>query len=120
MYNINQINKAIKTYVDNEMIPSLPQLMKIVLSTYVDSMQLSKEQFNEILSNPIVKPLNIEQNGMYDVDKLLDNFEKNVQKYGPIEIKISKIGIIPLGDEKIFRFNHEDINKLKTYLKQQQ
>lgn len=119
MYNVNQINKAIKTYVENEMLPALPPLMKILVSTYVDSMQLTQEQLNQLVSSPMIKPLGIEQDGMYDLDALLDNFEANTRKYGPMEFVLSKIGPIPLNEVKVFIFKAEDISKIKTYLKQQ-
>lgn len=119
MYNISQINNALKSYVDNEMVPNLPQIMKIFVGTYVDSMQLTKEQMDKLIDNPIIKPLNIYHDGNYDLDKLLENLESNVKKYGPIEFKISKIGLIPLKNESIFRFNNDDINKFRNYLKQQ-
>ena len=120
MYNIDQINKAIKTYVENEMLPALPPLMKILVSTYVDSMQLTQDQLNQLISSPMIKPLGIEQNGLYDLDKLLDNLETNVTKYGPMEFVLSKIGPFPLSEFKTFKFNADDVNKLKDYLKQQQ
>lgn len=119
MYNIDQINKAIKAYVENEMLPALPPLMKILVSTYVDSMQLTQEQLNQLVNSPMIKPLGIEQDGMYDLDALLDNFESNTRKYGPMEFVISKIGPIPLNEAKVFIFKAEDISKIKTYLKQQ-
>lgn len=119
MYNIDQINKAIKAYVENEMLPALPPLMKILVSTYVDSMQLTQEQLNQLVNSPMIKPLGIEQDGMYDLDALLDNFESNTRKYGPMEFVISKIGPIPLNEAKVFIFKENDIRKIKTYLKQQ-
>lgn len=120
MYNINQVNKALKMYVEAEVIPSLPPIMKVLLGTYVDSMQLTQDQLNQLISSPMIKPLGIEQNGLYDLDKLLDNLETNVTKYGPMEFVLSKIGPFPLNDLKIFKFNADDVNKLKDYLKQQQ
>lgn len=120
MYNVNQINKAIKTYVENEMIPALPTIMKIAVATYVDSMQLDQELMNQLVNSTIIKPLNIGHDGLYDLDTALDNFENNAKKYGPMEFVVKNIGPIPLKEQKVFTFKAEDISKLKTYLKQQQ
>lgn len=120
MYNVNQIDKAIKTYVENEMIPALPIFMKVGIATYIDTMRLDQELIDQLVNSAMIKPLNIGHDGLYDLDRLLDNFENNAKKYGPIEIVIKNIGPIPLKEHKVLTFKAEDISKLKTYLKQQQ
>lgn len=120
MYNVNQINKAIKTYVENEMIPALPKLMKVGIATYVDTMQLDQELVDQLVNSAMIKPLNIGHDGLYDLDRLLDNFENNAKKYGPMEFIIKNIGPIPFKEQKVFTFKAEDISKFKNYLKRQQ
>lgn len=119
MYNVNQIEKAVKMYVDNEMIPVLPNGMKILVATYTDTMKLNQEVMNQLVEHPMIKPLNIGRDGLYDLDTLLDNFEKNTEKYGPMDFTLTSIGPIPLKKAKVFTFKSGDINKIKTYLKQQ-
>lgn len=112
MYTIEQINNALNAYVKNEIIPTLPTAMKWLVATYTDSMRLDANSAHKLLSNPMIAPLNIEKDGMYDVDVILDNLEKNASAYGPMELSLKFLGTV--------KFNNQDIAKLKQYLKQQQ
>lgn len=109
MYNIDEIQKAIAAYVDQEVMPSLPTHAKWLVGTYVVSMNLDSSKIHKLLSNPVLSPLDIEKDGMYDLDTLLDNLEQNAEKYGKMELSLPIVGTM--------KFGSEDIHKLHELLK---
>lgn len=109
MYNQEQILNAITRYVDSEIMPSLPTHAKWLVGTYIVSMSLDSSKLQELMNHPLISPLHIEHNGMYDLDQVLENLHENADKYGKMTVRIPLVGTMS--------FSSEDVAKLHEYLK---
>lgn len=97
-YELNMVQENSSLKSENALLRADKYTDEKIIEAYKDLVG----QFNQILSNPMLKPLAIENDGMYDLDKLLDNLETNTRKYGPMELTLSNIGPFPLSNTKNF------------------
>lgn len=109
MYTKEQVIRGVIAYIDNEVIPSLPTHLKWLVGTYVLSMSLDTKKIDEILHQPMLSPLNIEKNGMYDIDNILDNLKESAVKYGKAEMTFPVVGTL--------YFSDQDVQKLHDFIR---
>lgn len=111
MATLNDLQSGIVRYVDNELMPKLPQsgLEKIVVGTALGL--ILKRNFSKIESfkdHPIVKLTGIvDDEGNIDLDTLATEVKNNMPQTG-ISVEAPMIGKMT--------FKSEDIDKLKQYI----
>ena len=110
MYSKDQLINGLVSYMDHEVMPHIPTSAKWVLGTYIVTMRVDDDKFKELVHHPLLEPLHIEKDGLYDVDELLENLYESAQKYGKIEIKFPML--------EPMAFNHEDVKALHKHIKE--
>lgn len=111
MVNLQQIQSGIASYLDNELMPMLPQtgIERVLLGTGLSL--LIKKNFNKIndlKEQPLVKAMGIfDEEGNVDLDTLRDEVKANMTNDG-IKVEVPMIGGLT--------FKKDDIDKLYTYI----
>lgn len=77
-------------YADNEVIKSLPTAGKWLLGAGMGILTSRiNEMINDLSGNALVKAAGIiDENGMIDVDLLMDNLKNSANRYGKMTIQI--------------------------------
>lgn len=106
----NQVVNGIINYADHEVIGHLPSTGKWILGTAVG---IASTKVNDMVlslqNNAIAKSMGIiDEEGMFDVDLIVDNMRQSAMKYGRMEIDIPIIGSM--------RFTETDIDSLRGYI----
>lgn len=110
MVNQEQFMNGVLSYIDAEIMPSLPTAGKWELGTLI---LLSTTKYNEIFkqvsSNPFLQSLNIVSlDGRIDVETLAYALKKSAEKYGGLEISMPFVGIM--------KFSADDVEKVKRHI----
>lgn len=111
MTTIQQIQNGVAAYLDNELMPMLPQtgLERLVLGTGISL--LIKKNFSKIellKENSLIKAMEIfDEEGNVDIDTLKEEIEHNMTNEG-VNLEIPMIGKLT--------FKKEDVNKLYNYI----
>lgn len=109
LYTKEQVMNGIISYIDNEIMPHMPTLNKIVIGT---GMVLAIKNSETILNNAINtygKILGVVNGeGLIDVDTLADALRENAKKYGSVQINLPMASTIT--------FKSDDIDILRRYI----
>lgn len=112
MITLDELRNGVVTYIDNELMPMLPQsgLEKVVVGTAIGL--IIKKNFSKIetfKNHPIVKLTGVmDEEGKIDLDTLAAEVKNNMPETG-ISIEAPMIGKMT--------FKSEDIDKLQQYIK---
>ena len=111
MVTMEQIEKGLAAYLDNELMPLLPNssLEKVLAGTAIS---LGIRSYGKIAAsykdNKIVQTLGImDSDGLVDIDVLAEEVKKNIPPEGVV------INIPMLGEIK---FGKDDVTKLRRYI----
>ncbi len=101
---------GINRYIDSEIYCNLNPIQEFMARIVVGRVNSSSERIKEMLmSNGFVKTLClIDSDGMVDVDRLLDDIRREVDRQGSIEFTIPMIGKM--------KFIASDVDQLKSYI----
>lgn len=111
MVTLQQVQNGIASFLDNELMPMLPQtgLERLMLGTGV-SLLLKKNfnKINDLKEQPLIKAMGIfDEEGMVDIDTLKTEIKNNLTDEG-VKIEVPMIGNLT--------FKKPDIDKLYTYI----
>lgn len=111
MYTAEQVLQGLINYVDKEVLAKLDTKGKIVLGTGITiAMQNASTLLKNIPENDIVKMLGVvDENGMYDVEKIAVALKANVEKFGKLQFDVPLVGKLA--------FVPEDVTLLTQYIK---
>ena len=84
---------------------------KMAVAAAINLMELRPEVLDKLLENPLFKS----PDGMYDIDTIEMVLTRAMDDYGDLPIKIPGIPFVSPA-EKEFRFNADDIRKLRRYI----
>lgn len=108
MYEYNKVINAIATFIDEEILTNINGWQKWVLGSGVGiALSDSKELFNSLKGNEIIKMLKIVDGDQINVDKIYKELKKQAKK-SPVTFNIPMIGTLTLKEE--------DVDKLKEII----
>ncbi len=108
LYTREQIINGIFLYIDNEVMPKLSTLNKIMIGTGAAlAMKNSERLIDEMLT--IGKSLGVvSDEGLIDADKVATELKNNAEKYGNVQF------VIPFGGTVTFK--PDDVDILRRYI----
>lgn len=89
MVNVEQVKRAVASFIDSDVVPVMPKGQGILLATMAPL--VIEAQAKKLLDNPVVKMAEINDGDNIDIDKLYTEFKKHAQGKYPIEIYGFKI-----------------------------
>lgn len=109
-YSSEQVVNGIINYADNEIMSKLPTASKWIMGT---GLVLAANKANKVAEslrdNAIVKMLDVmDEDGMVEVDELIDAMKASADKYGKVSVDVSMIGKLT--------FSSSDIDDLRRYI----
>lgn len=110
MVNKEQILNGILSYIDSEIMPSLPTAGKWEMGTLILLGSAKYDDiFKQVVSNPFLQSLDIvSSDGRIDIETLAYALKKSAEKYGGLEISMPLIGTM--------RFSADDVEKIKRHI----
>ncbi|MBQ0141857.1 MAG: hypothetical protein KBT06_03490 [Prevotellaceae bacterium] len=110
MVNQEQFMNGILSYIDAEIMPSLPTAGKWELGTLI---LLGSTKYNEIFkqvaSNSLLQSLEVvSPDGKIDVETLAYALKKSAEKYGGLEVSMPFVGVM--------KFSADDVEKVKRHI----
>ena len=110
------INGTIK-YMKEEVIAKITDRpLKMVIAFGVSMFEMNSNVANKFFENGIVSQILYKNDdGTYDIEKIIDTLEKTLGEYGDFPITIPAIKFIS-PTEKILNFSRQDIKTLKNYI----
>lgn len=109
-YNADQVMNGLKSYVEAEVMGSLPTSGKWVVGTIAALATMkAHEIIEELEENQFATMLGIiDENGNIEVDDFMEALRESAMKYGKLSIDIPLIGRMT--------FSQTDIDKLRMYI----
>lgn len=109
-YTAEQVMNGLVNYADNEVMSKLPTSGKWIAGTMMGiATTKTGHLIDSLRDNTIVNMLGIiDENGLIDVDTLIEAMKLSADKYGKIMIDIPLVG--KLG------FTSDDVIKLRTFI----
>ena len=108
MYEYDKVIKGIADFIDEEILTNINGWQKWVLGSGIGiALSDSKELFDGLKNNEIVKVLKIVDGDKINVDKIYKELKKQAKK-SPITISIPMIGTLTLKEN--------DVDKLKEII----
>lgn len=107
MVTKEQLLNGILSYIENDIIPSLPTAGKWGLGT-ISVLVASRynDIFAELIKNPVIKAMNVvDDNGMIHIDTLGNAIKQSAEKYGQLVVAIPLLGTMS--------FSAKDIDRLR-------
>jgi hypothetical protein len=106
-----QIVNGIMRYADREIIPKLDTAGKWVIGSMIG---MTGNKINEVATklstNPVAKAIGaVNEDGLYDVDKIVENVQNSANKYGNLSLNVPMLGTMT--------FTQEDVMKIGKYIK---
>lgn len=108
--NADQIISGTINYIDSEIMPSLPTAGKWLVGAGVGIVKSRASSFiSAITNNDMIKAVGIvDNNGMIDIDLVLENLKTSAKKYGKVTIEVPLTGTLSLSDS--------DIELIRSYI----
>lgn len=105
-----RVVNGVINYADNEIINSLPTTGKWLVGAGLGIMTAKmNELIDSLVSNPMIKMMGIvDDEGLFDVDLIMDNLKGSANKYGKMTVQIPLVGNLT--------FNENDIDSLRNYI----
>lgn len=111
-----QIINGVVKYAKNEIINKIiDKPLKMIIATCISMMEVNPSVADVVFNNPMVCAILNENDGMYDIDGLIEVIGKTMDEYGDFPVKIPAIKFIS-PSEKELTFGAGDIRKLKDYI----
>lgn len=111
-----QIINGVVKYAKNEIINKIiDKPLKMIIATCISMMEVNPSVADFIFKNPMICAILNENDGMYDIDGLIEVIGKTMDEYGDFPVKIPAIKFIS-PSEKELTFGAGDIRKLKDYI----
>lgn len=109
--NSEQVIQGLINYADNEVMNKLPTSGKWVMGTAIGlAANNATEVIDTLSSNAIVKMLGIiDDNGMIDVDALIDAMRSSADRYGNLTVEVPIVGKLT--------FSSADVDSLRSYMR---
>ena len=119
--NAEQLVSGISLYLQKEILPCIEDTFtKIAVRTFTITAEKRidtyKNAFNNSLKSPFMSEfLQVDEDGCFDVEMFIDALRQSVNEYGELVVKIPPVKFVS-PEEKVLRFNANDISNLKQYL----
>lgn len=111
-----QIINGVVKYAKNEIINKIiDKPLKMIIATCISMMEVNPSIADVVFNNPMICAILNENDGMYDIDGLIEVIGKTMDEYGDFPVKIPAIKFIS-PSEKELTFGAVDIRKLKDYI----
>lgn len=111
MVTFDQIERGVAAYLDNELMPMIPEqgFQKIIAGTAISLMiKKTSGKFEMFRENQFVKMMGvIDESGNVDVETLKDELKKQVPDAG-VKVEVPMIGMLT--------FHKTDVDKLYSYI----
>lgn len=109
-YSSDQVVQGIINYADNEIINKLPIASKWILGTgIVLAANKVDKVVDSLRDNSVVKMFGlVDEDGMIEVDELMNAMKESADKYGKISFDVGMIGKMT--------FTSSDIDELRRYI----
>lgn len=111
-----QIISGIVKYTKNEVLNKIvDKPLKMIIATVVAMMETNPKILDNVFNNPMLSSMLYEEDGMYEIDELMEVVEDIMNEYGEFHVTIPAIKFIsPM--EKELSFGASDIKKLREYI----
>ena len=111
-----QIISGVVKYTKNEVLNKIvDKPLKMIIATVVAMMETNPKIVDAVFNNSIISAMLYEDNGMYEIDELMEVIEDIMNEYGEFPVVIPAIKFIsPM--EKELSFGASDVNKLREYI----
>ena len=116
----NQITKGISNFVDNEIIPNIPEKnVKTIVGGMVIGALAIPGGIEKILDNAVMQMIFVKKDdNTYELqDQFITSAKQAFHKYGGMDITIPANRFL-VKEEKTLSFDESDIEKLITYIKE--
>ena len=119
--NTEQLLLGIITYLHKEIIPCIEDTftkitVRMFTITVEKRLDVYKNAVNDALKSQFVSEfLQVDEDGCFDVEMFIDALRQSVNECGEIVVKIPPVKFVS-PEEKVLRFNANDISSLKQYL----
>lgn len=109
-YQFSTVIDGISKYINNEIISGMNDLQEIMARIAIGRVLENHDKIKETLSsNGIIRTLGIiDSDGYVDVDILLGEIKKEIERKGKLTISIPMFGKIT--------FNPDDVDNIKQYV----
>ena len=109
MVSIQQVKRGIAAFIDNEIMPGIPNgAKKILIGTYIS---LALKNLDKGIGAPAIAFLGIAENGNVDIDTVIEQMKNNIPLEG-MKVDLTVMGM-NFGDIK---FHKDDADRLKNYI----
>ena len=108
-----QIITGISKYVKSEVLNKIvDKPLKMIVATFVAMMETNPKILDSVFSNQIFSSMLYEEDGMYEIDELMEVVEDTMDEYGEFPIVFPAIKFIS-PNEKELSFGSSDVKKLR-------
>ena len=111
-----QIINGVVKYTKNEVLNKIvDKPLKMIIATVVAMMETNPKILDNVFNNSMLSSMLYEEDGMYEIDELMEVVEDIMNEYGEFPVTIPAIKFIsPM--EKELSFGASDIKKLREYI----
>lgn len=120
MVSKKQMAEAIAKFINNDLIQGIEdKQLKFVLCLTKQSLMDNPDVIDRFLDNPMIVSVIYEEDGMYDIKDFVTMIKKVLDEYSSYPISVPKVPLL-LSHEKNIRINSADIDKIVSYLHEEE
>lgn len=120
MVSKKQIADAVAKFITNDLVQGIDdKQLKFVLCLTKQSLMDNPDVLDTFINNPMIESVFYEEDGMYDIKDFVTMVKKVLDEYNSYPISVPKVPLL-LSHDKYIRINSSDIDKIVSYLHEEE